>query len=609
LLKLLALSVGLPFCIVAASGPMLQRWFGASGHPRAHDPYFLYAASNLGSMLGLLAYPVLLEPSATFRAQSRLWSVGYLVLAALTLACAAAVRRAGPQLQEESAGLVPEPIAPLRRLRWIALAFVPSSLMLGVTTHLSTDIAPVPLLWVIPLTLYLLTFVLAFSRRGVRGARFGPRLLPFALLPLLVLMGTHASNPFWLVVTAHLVTFFLAALTCHTALAQDRPEASRLTEFFFWVSLGGVLGGAFNAVVAPVIFNSIAEYPLALVMVAVLRRPIRERRGRPLIDIAAPVALAVALWLLIHRSLPGADRTQLTILFGIPALVVFSFTDRRLRFALGVAALLVGVSARGPIDGRLLLTERTFFGVVRVVDTGDRTVIAHGTTVHGTQIDGSTEPLAYYHRRGPLGDVFSSLPRPPARVAVVGLGSAAMSCLGSSVGQWTYYEIDPVVERIARDPDLFTYLRECSPDARVVIGDARLSLEREPPTPYDVIVVDAFNSDAVPVHLLTREAMDLYRSRLAPGGTIVFHISNRYLDLAPVMRGLARDANLVALIGDTDPSAGGLDGLFASRWVAMAKTEADLGGITRRSNWRGIAGRETLWTDDYSNVLDLFSWR
>lgn len=617
LLGVLTVSAGAPFFVVAASGPMLQRWFSATGHRSAGDPYFLYAASNLGSLLGLLAYPALIEPLASLQTQSRLWSAGYALLAALIGCCALTLRRrpateATTTVRTDRAAS--DRIGARRRLRWVALAFVPTSLMLGATAHLSNDIAPVPLLWVVPLSLYLLTFVFAFGRRTWIRHEVMVRTLPFALLPLALLIGTRIAQPVALPVVFHLATFFVAAMICHGELARDRPPPERLTEFFLLLSLGGVLGGIANAVVAPVLFESVAEYPVALVLAAACRRVLAGNAGpeRRRLDVAFPVVVGVATAVIARALGPASSPGQRMLLLGIPTLVVFSFGSRRLRFALGVAGLLIGLSFYSPIAGREIHRERTFFGVHRVVANRGFNLLIHGNIVHGSQRrqGEAAEPLTYYHRASPIADVLAEADDPNRRVAVVGLGTGSLACYGSPEQQWTFFEIDPEVERIARDPRLFTFLRDCPTDLRVVLGDARLSLADEPSASYDVIVVDAFNSDAIPVHLMTREAVRLYLSKLRPGGLLSFHISNRYLDLEPVMSALADDAGLAGLrrFGAVTASEAA-DRKLASRWVAMARSPADLGSLAADERWRSLGARRTrVWTDHFSNILSVFDW-
>ncbi|MGH2351166.1 MAG: spermidine synthase, partial [Chloroflexota bacterium] len=595
LLATMLVSVGLPFFVVATSSPLLQRWFAGTGHPAAADPYFLYAASNLGSLLALLSYPLLLEPRLGLTAQSQLWSAGYGLLALLTLACGLALWRAHGELAATPSrrSQVPSPKSQVtnrrlrtwdlglgtwwrRRLRWLLLAAAPSSLLLSVTAHISSDIAAVPLLWVIPLAIYLLTFVLVFARRPLLSHRLMVRALPFVLLPLVVALAVRATQPILPLMALHLAGLFVVSMVCHGEVAADRPPSHYLTEFYFWLALGGVLGGAFSALAAPLLFNTVAEYPLALVVACLAgyrhhdapddrddrgeRRTTAGRRERVL-DVGLPLALGALAAGLLLRGREGGLTTSavgIALVFGPVALICLSFRRRPLRFGLAIAAILLA-SAQFYVDrGDVLLVERSFFGVHRVrratlePDTSYH-VLVHGTTVHGLQsLDPSRrqEPLLYYHSSGPVGQIFRALgPGDAARpVAVVGLGAGGLACYGAPGQRWYFYEIDPEVERIARDPQYFTFLRDCPPDVQVILGDARLSLTEAPPGAYHLIVLDAYSSDAIPIHLITREALAIYLDKLAAGGVLAFHISTRHLDLAPVLGRLARDAGLVCLV-------------------------------------------------------------
>ncbi|HEU5100772.1 MAG TPA: fused MFS/spermidine synthase, partial [Roseiflexaceae bacterium] len=590
LLALLLVAVGVPFFVVSASSPLLQTWFAATRHRAAADPYFLYAASNVGSMLALLAYPLLIEPRLGLREQSWIWAGGYLLLAALIGMCAVLVRRApaSPALATLAA-TAPAPagerLSWRRRGRWVLLAFVPSSLMLSVTTYLSTNIAPIPLLWVIPLAIYLLTFILVFMRRPILPHTLVLRALPIAILPLIITLVAQATQPIGLLIGLHLAVFFVATMACHGAIARDRPPPTQLTEFYLWMSAGGVLGGLFNALLAPLLFTTVVEYPLVLVLACVLletkdqglktkdqRQEIEKNSGalvvRPssfvlwprLLDLGLPAALGalVALAILGARG-AGMSNSPLGLglMFGVPSLVCFSFSRRPLRFGLAIGAILLASTLYTSGQGQVLHAERSFFGIHRVLldATGQFHSLAHGSTRHGMQsLDPANrnEPLTYYSRSGPIGQVLADLTqrRPGARVAAIGLGAGSLACYKQPGQQWTFYEIDPSVVRIAREPAYFTYLQDCAPDAGMVLGDARLSLASAPDGGYDLIVLDAYSSDSIPMHLITREALALYLRKLAPGGVLAFHISNLYLDLKPALGNLAADAGLASLARD-----------------------------------------------------------
>ncbi len=626
MLSLLAAVVGLPFVVVSSSSPLLQKWFAATGHRSAADPYFLYAASNLGSMLALLSYPLLLERTLRLREQSQLWSAGYLLLVGLVAACAVLLWRSPPSVGAAPATADAERLAPRRVLRWILLAFVPSSLMTSVTTYISTDIAAIPLLWVVPLALYLLTFTLVFAARPPLPHRWMLRAMPLALLPLVFVLLSGLNQPILLIILLHLAAFFVVAMVCHGMLAQDRPPVQSLTAFYMWMSFGGMLGGLFNAIVAPLLFTSIAEYPLVLFVACLalpgLLPPGRAQPAQRLLDALLPATLAVA-GVTLARLLPALGAVPLSLAqalgYALPLLagLLFALRGQTLRFALTVGALLLAGTLLGGRLGDSIYTERSFFGVHRVVlftlaDSGDYHGLVHGNTLHGTQSQDparAREPLNYYYPSGPVGQAFEALgPRHAGRpVAVVGLGAGSLGCYARPGQPWTFYEIDPAVARIARDPALFTFLRDCAPDARIVLGDARLSLESAPDGGYGMIFLDAYSSDAPPLHLLTREALALYQRKLAPGGVLLFHLTNRHLDLEAVLGALAQDAGLVALLGEEraiDP-ADSARAKAPSRWMAMARSAADLGPLAGDARWRSpqSPAGTPVWTDDFSSLI------
>jgi hypothetical protein len=577
LLGALVLSAGLPFFVVSSTGPLLQRWFAATTHRGAGDPYFLFAASNAGSLLGLLAYPLIVERTLSLHDQARLWAAGYLLLVALTAVCAVAVWRAWPDGDAEAtaAARAPgaEPITRARRARWLVLAFVPSSLMLGVTAQITSEIAPIPLFWVIGLALYLVTLIAAFSRRDPSPSRALVNALPPLVAAVVVVTFLKPTHSPW-VLLLDLVTFFVAGLICHGQLAADRPDSSRLTEFYLWVAAGGALGGIFNGLVAPTVFTRLVEYPMVLFLACALR-PWLWSRPR---FWTRPAGLAV--------------------------------------LALGAFVLAAVVTTAGQKD--VLQADRSFFGVYKVkrLDRwgGRFNALVDGNTIHGLQSvqpGRAREPLLYFYPGGPAGQVFSAFRRrqPAGRVGVIGLGAGSLACYARPGDRWNFYEIDPTVERIARDRRLFTLLARCDPAARVVLGDGRLSISRTPDSSVDLLVLDAFNSESLPVHLVTREALAIYLRKLAPRGLLLFDISNHYLDLSPVLANLAGSAGLVAFErNDSQAARGG--GHAPSRWVVMARSARDLATLAHEAGWRALTPQPgaRVWSDQYSNVLSVLRW-
>jgi spermidine synthase len=629
LLLLLSVSVGLPFFVISTTAPLLQKWFAHTGHAHAHDPYFLYGASNLGSLLALMCYPVLVEPYLRLGHQAWVWAGGYLLLIGLISLCALMLWRsagAAPELAETLAAAAPfQPAAPpltlSQRCWWVLLAFAPSSLLLGVTSYISTDIASVPLLWVVPLALYILTFVLVFARRPLLPHRLMLFLEPYLIIPVAITFFLPMKGI--LLLPLYLLTFFMIAMVCHGELMKARPPASQLTEFYLWMSVGGVLGGVFNALVAPMVFNSVIEFPLIIVLACLLRPGQASEAGKSnnqLEDYLRPLLFAVTLagiaWGL--KGLPNQWQTLAKVLVAcLVGVICYSFRLQPRRFALGVGVLILSGLWFQPGSNRVLLRERNFFGVLKVTLSGDGQyhVLHHGTTLHGSQsLDPARrrEPLSYYYRLGPLGQVFAAYEGKDAKkkVAIVGLGTGTVACYAQPGQQFTFYEIDPAVERIARDPRYFTFLQDCPAKYEVVLGDARLSLQQAPDSCYDMIILDAFSSDAIPVHLMTREALALYRAKLNKGGILLFHISNRYLDLKPVLGALARDAGWISLCqSDVKMTIKELvEQKKSSDWVVMARDLDDLARLAPGIRWQSLSGttREVLWTDDFSNILAVF---
>jgi hypothetical protein len=624
LLGLLLTTAGPPFFVVATTAPLLQRWFAAIDHPTARDPYFLYGASNLGSLLGLLAYPLVIEPNLRLADQERLWAAGYFVLAALTIACAVAVwtsARGVPPIAEGGRSAADRPGLGLR-LRWTILAFVPSSLLLGVTTFLTTDLAPIPLLWAVPLSLYLLSFVLVFARRPLVPHGLSVRALPMAVMVLVPAMAAGLVQPFWIPI--HLLTFFLSAMVCHGELARIRPPSRDLTTYYLAIAVGGVLGGIVNALGAPLVFDRVVEYPLGVFLACLCLPGVgRDATGRGCVREGLLPLVIGSLMAGLVRDVGGVTESALgpfavMLASGLAMLLAVTARARPLRFAMGVAAVLLAGGLSDGVDGRVLHRERTFFGVLRVTEVADRDGrlhrLFHGNTLHGQQRVAPgwrREPLAYYHRSGPIGQVFEVVHARPgarARVAVVGLGAGSLAAYALPGERWTFYEIDPAVVRIARDPQAFTFLQDSRAGTTdVIVGDARLRLREAPDRVTDLLVLDAFSSDAIPTHLLTREALELYRSKLAGGGLIALHLSNRTIDLEPVVGRLARDAGLVARVRHDRAltSEERRAGKSTSIWAVLAAQASALGALADDPRWRPprLEPGDRVWTDDYSNVV------
>ena len=631
-LGVLTVAVGAPVFVLAAASPLLQRWLASTSHEDAGDPYYLYASSNAGSLAGLLVYPLFLEPFLSTSDQSRLWAFGYAGFVGLALLC---VLTALHSVRLRPAGFASPPgessrdqgaVTSRDRLFWVASAAVPSALLLGVTQYLTSQIAPFSLLWVLPLAVYLGTFIVAFARREVLAVPWASRVLVMVTVVMAVVLALRMVHPAWAITVLHLAVLASAGMLCHLRLAERRPPTTYLTEYYLLITTGGALGGAFSALLAPYLFNFLAEYPITVVLACLFRvslsadeRTVGVSRflytGRRL-DVVLPGALAlyiVAVTSSIEWLPSGATAILLVV---VPGVVCFTFSPRPLRFALGLSVLLASAESGQMYRGDLLHRERTFFGIYRVSrDVSNQVnILYHGSTIHGVQsLDPvrAREPLAYYHPTGPAGHVMLAMAGQPEKrnVALVSGGTGALGVLAGPHQSVTLYEIDPAIARIAQESGYFTYLSSTRTSLETVVGDGRLALSRSTER-FDLIVLDAFSSGAIPVHLLTREALLLYLDRLTPGGVLLFHISNPYLELAPALGAHARDLGLAALEwvdvrGDADLERG----IFGSHWVLIAPAIEDLAYIPA-ARWRPLVRPPVTraWTDDFSDLLSVQAW-
>jgi SAM-dependent methyltransferase len=639
LLGLFAISIGLPFFALSANAPLLQAWFARTDHPAAKDPYFLYAASNVGSFLALLSYPFVVEPFTRLGQQARAWSILFYVLIALIAVCGLLLWQTRGSLKTAAQAHGGRARAPtwLDAGIWIGLAAVPSALLIAITAHLTTDVAAAPFFWVIPLALYLATFVIAFQRK-----RIVPHWLVVAVQPVFIaaLLAVYLFDTFdniFVIIGINLAAFFVIALVCHGELAERRPPAQFLTEFYLWLSTGGVVGGIAAGLVAPHVFNWVAEYPLLIVLAALCRpnwRVPTERREQLIWAGAVALAAAILIPGLVFKYVPEDQIYR----YGLTALLLLSFAlwNRTLLYAGSIALVLIAshvyVTDYGPQQ-----TLRSFFGVHKIFEAqdGQFRVLLHGTTTHGAQrvrddsgnpVTGRPENIMYYYDGAAMGQAMIAVrerKRGPIRYAVIGLGAGSLACRMQPGDTLHYYEIDPVVIRIAQDTSKFTYLASCTPNipvvtgnepapaqprsTQIVLGDARLTLADAPDGFYDLIIVDAFSSDAIPVHLLTREAMGIYKRKLAPGGVVVMHVSNRHLELASVVAGIAHANDMVARVhtGENDKEADDSEYKYIGTVTAAARSEDDFGTFNKYPDWRPMKPdpRQRVWTDDYSNII------
>ena len=509
---------------------------------------------------------------------------------------------------------------------WVLLAFVPSSWMLAVTTKATTDIAPFPMLWIIPLAIYLLTFILVFARRQWLDHRWMLRTFPFALILLTASLMVSAG---FQMLVLQMFVFFVGAMVCHGELARRRPEADRLTQFYLWLAVGGVLGGVFNAIIAPLAFPVLLELPIVVALACVCC-PTGETSINQRVDVMLLTGTALLVAVLI-KTFGIAPKPTMVIIAGIAiAALGLLFIVRQPKWCGAVIAFVLvwDLFDAGPRT-KVLHRARSFFGLHQVEeDTAFvnplprfRRLI-HGTTWHGFQHTDparACEPLAYYHRQGPLGHVFDEFQTQgdQQQVAVIGLGTGATACYAVENRHFTFYEIDPVVKELAESPEFFTYLSDCSRGHyEIILGDGRIKIATAKDRQFDIIMLDAFTSDAIPTHLLTREAIQLYLRKLDATGILVFHISNRYLDLSLILADAAADAGLASLIcrdvsmTKLEQEEASHNGKADSTYVVMARQRVHLRGLPRRPKWKTLRSRDDPrpWTDDRWNVFDVWLW-
>lgn len=648
LILLLAVAIGLPFFVLSTTAPLLQKWFSWTDHPSAADPYFLYAASNAGSMLALLGYPLLIEPWLPLRGvqhvtQTILWSAGYALLVILIAACAWFVLRAQTQYAatishtKQASGSGTSRPSPRLLVRWILLAFIPSSFLLGVTTHITLNVAAIPLLWVVPLALYLLSFIIVFANWPARYHRAMIVTLPVVLLLLAFdVMPGVPDLPHRMQLFLPLVGLGVVALVCHGELARMRPTTDHLTLFYLLMSIGGALGGLFNALLAPLLFVDTYEYAMVLVFAALIMPQLDKsdhlwnkaslpyflsRRMHISANWSWIIGLAIvsglSLWTM--RVLKGQPFPLRALCAGLPLLLCYGMVGRPLRFGTGLGVVLfMAFTMSAWFGDKVLYQTRTFFGVLKVLHAKDDNtrILVHGITNHGIQRvepEARRQSVSYFHPTGPYGQVFAAFSgaRTKRRIAVTGLGIAALANYVEKGQSLTYYEIDPAVVAIAQDEQLFTYYHDTKSrgvELHVIVGDARLKMEAAQDHSYDMIILDAFTSDAIPIHLLTREAMDMYLRKLSSDGLLVAHISNRYLALEPVLGNLADALGLVAI--KQFDFANGVPFKAGSDLVVMARRAEALGSLTSDNRWTPLRRSSAVgaWSDDYSNVVSIIKW-
>ena len=634
----LATTVGVPFLLLSMAAPLLQKWLSQTRLPVGKDPYFLYAASNAGSLIGLLGYPLVVEPFLSLTAQGNwfTWGYGFFSAGIISSGALCYFYRADSAQSEVDSSNPPEPQTlseepprksiPLRRaLYWVLLAFIPSSMSLGVTHHLSTEIASIPLLWALPLSVYLLTYIMAFSQRfRIETAKLS-KAVPVVVGIIAFAFLRHSNEPILLIVGLHLSVLFISGLLCHGLLSETRPDTANLTLFYLLLAVGGSLGGVFNALIAPFIFGSILEYPLIIALVCWIRTDEYPSQGNWKRNLAWAGPAAVMLWMLGVRYLLGDrdsfDIGQLLLRDLIPPVAVWFMMSSRAGFALSTLVILMISNFFPSAHGTVIYTQRTFFGVHRVTISPDERFVQliHGTTIHGLQNrdpDKRMLPTSYFHPSGPIGQMFRAVREARAladdrirEVGIIGLGAGSIAAYGEQSERFTYFEIDLAVIEIAENPALFTYLKDSAAQIRNVLGDGRKTLEIEPDGLFDILIMDAFSSDSAPIHLLTREAFELYLRKMKPHGVLALNVSNRYLTMERVVAATLSDLGLVVLHqedGDVSDEQR-LEGKEISFWIVAGRDETSLGRLMRDPYWTRMkpSPSDPRWTDERATLLDM----
>ena len=609
-LLLLTAMVAVPFVALSATSSTLQRLFMITDHPASGSPYFLYVASNLGSLGGLFLYPLYIEPSFGLKGQSGYWLLAYSLLIVAIMGCLLATRQnAGRQKPERKKAAEKEPPLNWRQnLTWIALSFVPASLMMGLTSYISAEIVSMPLLWVIPLGLYLAAFIIAFSNTKIVSLEWLSRVQPTLVVASILVIFVVPPHTFTLydISSFHATAFTIISLMCLVALSELRPVNSErdLTLFYLMLAIGGALAGIFNALVVPLVLRSALEYPLILIASCFLNPHFRFRKS----DVLFLAGILLVFAAMRYGYVPDMFILGVTIPLYV---VVIVSGDPRIILA---ACSFVAMTSLQNKAASIVYQDRGFFGVLKIVDdtkylnNGKKVrILYNGTTIHGMQYmdtAAQTEPTSYYTRKGPLGEVFSTLQ--PKRVAAVGLGAGTIACYGSPENNITFFEIN-AQDQLAAEK-YFSFLDKCGtgPKPQIILGDARLSLDRMKDQKYDLIILDAFSGDAVPTHLLTKEATKMYLDHLTEHGVVLFHISNKHFRLQYPLAAISNELDLHNRYVSYDPKRESDLFALASVWVALSRDETALGKLSRLP-WQPLPTTDVglPWTDDYTNLLSV----
>lgn len=605
ILKNLFLQLGLPLLVIGTSAPLLQSTFSRTRDLRAQDPYFLYVASNMGSLLALLSYPWIIERFSGISSQFYAWNIIYLVYLGLLFILLY-------KTNDKSA--VPRNIKPLAvawktKMVWVFLSFIPCSLMLGVTFYISTDVAATPIFWVLPLALYLLSFIVVFAEKPIISQAWVSRYVLWSLaLPILsFILGVGQMNTI-LFIVGHLVGFFMIALLCHGKLVLQRPDAEQLSQFYFCIALGGVLAGLFNGLFAPNVFQVAYEYPIVILLAVLCFPNHKEPAGAPLITLFV-VGLLIGDYY-VSKGLGGSGIKSQHILSVVALGLIFIWPGHRSHLFLRLFVLLMFALSPWLKSTEILAQKRNFYGVKQVFSQSGAHVLMSQNTLHGYQMQGEKPTdgaRAYYAPVLPVVQWLQTT-TPSLHAMVLGLGTGILACQFRKNDQFTMVEIDAQVIDIARDTHLFTYLRDCPPITRVIKEDGRLAVAKVSNESLDLLVMDAFNSDAIPVHLLTLDAFKIYKQKLQPNGAILVNISNRYLRVLPILTGIGRELDMIVL--NLQQPANHRLGQLQSEWVLLTSNESLTQQLLSQSAWRFVAGSEmALWTDDYSNLIPFLTFK
>lgn len=628
LIKILSVSIGLPFFVLSTTAPLLQKWFSRIGHQTSNDPYYLYVASNAGSLLALLSYPFLLEPNIGLIEQQITWSSGFSILCFLLICCMLIVLRAINRAEVSVGHRDKMKDSPdlFKRLHWLILSFVPSSLLLGLNNYITTDIASVPLLWVIPLSLYLLSFIIVFSKFNVSVQKWMVALQPLIIPPFVVYLSfEQVFSHITIELILNLLAFFLSVMVCHGELAKKRPNTQYLTTYYLIMSFGGMLGGMFNTFLAPLLFDTIFEYPLMLVAALMLRpHQMIHAEIKPDYKVKLLVFYILLFAFVIYYN--GNNLSQnlivtLTIIT-MAAINYLAFRNLAPNLLLNTIVIIACLASFNDHEYKVLHQERTFFGVLNVrereVHNDSKKITTlhefyNGTTKHGAQIVASDQqcaPIGYYHPRGPIGQLFDAYDQVNENwdIGIVGLGSGVMGSYAKKAQSWTFYELDPSIVDLALNQEYFTFLHNCVESPEIYVGDARLTLDRKKEPQFDLLVMDAFSSDSVPTHLLTKEALELYLANLKSSGLLVFHITNRHLTLKKVVANHARNMGLAALHQVFLPQKN-TPFIHYTEWIVLAKDATNLKPLmlTRLGSWNKLPEFPEIrdWTDDFTSIINI----